>query len=146
MKKVILVSVLIMLAGLSASFAQCCSSAAKATAAVTCTESAQQVSQEVSGVEVVYFHATRRCATCNAVEEVTKETLQEVYGDKVKFVSINRETEKSNKLVKKHKINGQTLLIIKGDKVANLTNEAFMYARTNPDKLKEKLKETINNI
>ncbi|HOO84228.1 MAG TPA: nitrophenyl compound nitroreductase subunit ArsF family protein, partial [Prolixibacteraceae bacterium] len=101
---------------------------------------------DISNVEVIYFHATRRCATCNAVEEVTKEVLNDVYENKIKFTSIDREQDKKNSLLKKHKVNGQTLLIIKGDKVVNLTNDAFMYARTNPEKLKEKLKETINSI
>ncbi|HPR61444.1 MAG TPA: nitrophenyl compound nitroreductase subunit ArsF family protein [Prolixibacteraceae bacterium] len=144
MKKVIFVSVILLFTGLSSVFAQCCSSAAAATA--PCTEEVQQACTDVSNVEVIYFHATRRCATCNAVEEVTKEVLNDVYENKIKFTSIDREQDKKNKLIKKHKINGQTLLIIKGDKVVNLTNDAFMYARTNPEKLKEKLKETINSI
>lgn len=142
MMKVFFVSVLFLFAGLSSVFAQCCSSAK----AMPCSATVQQACFEASNIEVVYFHATRRCATCNAVEEVTKAFLSETYGEKVSFASINRETDKKNELIKKHKINGQTLLIIKGDKVVNLTNDAFMNARTNPEKLKEKLKETINSI
>ena len=145
MKKSLTILVFVLFAGVGMGYAQCCSSAVQA-AVTPSSASVQQSDVDVSGVEVVYFHATRRCATCNAVEEVTKEMLKEVYGDQVKFASINRETDKNNKLIKKHKINGQTLLIIKGDKVVNLTNDAFMYARTNPDKLKDKLKETIGTI
>ena len=59
---------------------------------------------------------------------------------------INREEEKNNPLIKKHKISGQTLLIICGEKVVNLTNEAFLNARTNPDKLKIKIKSTIDSM
>lgn len=95
---------------------------------------------------VYYFHATRRCATCNAVESVAKKALKEYYGDKVSFASINREKEKDNPLIKQYKISGQTLIIIKGDKAVNLTNYAFMNARTNPEKLKAKIKTTIDSM
>ena len=74
------------------------------------------------------------------------EAIKEYYGNKVSFVIINREEEKNNLLIKKHKISGQTLLIICGEKVVNLTNEAFLNARTNPDKLKIKIKSTIDSM
>lgn len=99
-----------------------------------------------TGVEVYYFHATNRCVTCNAVESVTKEALQQYYSDRVSFQSINREEDKSNPLVKKHQISGQTLLVTKGEKTVNLTNFAFMNARTKPEKLKAKIKETIDKM
>lgn len=94
-------------------------------------------------VEAFYFHATRRCATCQAVEEVSKSYIVENYTDKVSFVSVNREEEENAKLVEKYEITGQTLLIVYGDKVVNLTTDAFMNARSNPDKLKELIKSTI---
>jgi len=97
-------------------------------------------------VQVYYFHATRRCATCKAVEDVSKEAIKEYYGDKVSFESINSEEEKDNPLLKKYKVSGQTLLIINGDKKVNLTNDAFLNARTNPDKLKAKIKKTIDSM
>lgn len=97
-------------------------------------------------VEVYYFHATNRCVTCEAVEAVTKEALKQYYGDQITLKSINREEDKTNPLIKKHQISGQTLLILKGEKAVNLTNDAFMYARTNPDKLKTKIKETIEKM
>jgi hypothetical protein len=97
-------------------------------------------------VQVYYFHATRRCATCEAVESVSKDAIIEYYGDKVSFESINREEEKDNPLVEKYKISGQTLLIINGDEMVDLTNDAFLNARTNPDKFKRKLKKTIDSM
>lgn len=101
---------------------------------------------DATAVQVYYFHATRRCATCQAVETVTQEALKQYYGDKIVFKSINRDEEKDNPMIAKYKVNGQTLLIVKGDKVVNLTNEAFMNARTNPDKLKAKIKSTIDSL
>lgn len=101
---------------------------------------------KATDVQVFYFHATRRCETCQAVETVSKEAIKEYYGDKVTFECINREEEKDHPMVKKYKISGQTLLIIKGDKKVDLTNEAFLNARKNPDKLKSKLKSTIDSL
>ena len=100
--------------------------------------------QNITQVTAYYFHATSRCVTCKAVEDVSKEAIKEYYGDKVSFVVINREENKDNPLVQKYEISGQTLLIVKGDKAVNLTNEAFLNARTNPDKLKNLIKSTID--
>ena len=125
--------------------AQCCNTAPKTTGEVAENNLSQQ-EIENEQVAVWYFHATRRCATCQAVEKVTAQTLKETYGDKVPFKSVNREEESTHPLMVKHKISGQTLLIIKGDKVVNLTTDAFLNARTNPEKFKEKLIATINAL
>ena len=102
--------------------------------------------QKTSETVAYYFHGTSRCVTCEAVETVTRDALKELYGDKVAFVVINREEEKDNPLVVKHQISGQTLLIINGDKKVDLTTDAFLNARTNPDKFKSKLKATIDSM
>lgn len=82
-------------------------------------------SADAGEVKAYYFHATRRCATCQAVEEVSKEAIKKYYGDRVTFESINRDEDKDNPLMTKYKINGQTLLIVSKDKKVNLTNDAF---------------------
>ena len=102
--------------------------------------------QDMAQVKAYYFHATNRCVTCKAVETVSQEAIKEYYGDKISFVVINREADKDNPLVEKYEISGQTLLIVKGDKSVNLTTEAFLNARTNPDKLKNKIKSTIDSM
>jgi len=104
---------------------------------------------KTADIEVYYFHNTRRCATCNAVEQVTRETLEEGYPEQMKsgvitFQSLNIEEGETEALAKKLGVSGQTLLIVKGDKKTDLTNDAFMYARTKPDKLKEKVKNAID--
>lgn len=101
---------------------------------------------EFDGVKAYYFHATRRCATCQAVEDISKEVINEYYADKVHFESINRDEEKDKPLINKYQVSGQTLLIVNGDKIVNLTNEAFLNARTNPEKFKDKLKSTIDSM
>jgi len=113
----------------------------------------QKKEQEISieKVKVYYFHNERRCATCNAVEEVTKTALNEYYPEQVKagvvtFQSINIEDDENKSLAKELRISGQTLLIITDGKKKDLTNDAFMYARSNPDKLREKIRKTIGTI
>ena len=108
--------------------------------------SGAQKPQKSADVKVYYFHSTHRCETCMAVEDVTKEALKQYYGDQVAFKSINSEEDKDNPLIKKLQVSGQTLLVLKGDKSEDLTNFAFMNARTNPDKLKAKIKETIEKM
>lgn len=100
--------------------------------------------QEEPTITAYYFHATRRCATCQAVEKVSKEYIVENYAGKVNFISINREEDQNSELVQKYEIAGQTLLIVFGDEVVNLTTEAFLNARTNPEKLQELIKSTID--
>lgn len=124
----------------------------------TSTTSAQDLqdtrtSEEVTleKVEVYYFHNTRRCATCEAVEEVTKTTLEESYSEHLKngsvtFVSLNLEDDTNETLARELKVSGQTLLIIKDGKKKDLTNDAFMYARSNPNKLKEKIQKAIGTL
>ncbi len=144
MKKIISIFSFLLFVGISSVSAQCCNGAATDNTCatnVTCAEN-----QKSSEVKVYYFHATRRCATCQAVEAVSKEAIKEKYGDKVTFKSINREEEKDNPLVAKYKISGQALLIVNGDKKVDLTTDAFLNARTKPDKFKSKLKTTIDSM
>jgi hypothetical protein len=97
-------------------------------------------------VEVYYFHYTRRCATCNAVENVSKEAVVELYGDKVSFTGYNLEDEAGKTKGDELEVSGQTLLIVAGDIKINITNEGFMNARSNPDKLKAIIKEKIDPL
>lgn len=102
--------------------------------------------QDEAKVKAYYFHATRRCETCQAVENVTKEVITEFYADKVSLLVYNREKEENKALVKKYEISGQTLLIVKDDKVVNLTTKAFLSARNNPEKFKKELKAAIDEL
>lgn len=97
-------------------------------------------------VEVFYFHYTRRCATCNAVESVSKEAVAELYGEKVSFAGFNLEEENGKQKGEQLRVSGQTLLIVSGDTQINITNEGFMNARSNPDKLKQIIKEKIDPL
>ena len=117
------------------------------------TEKQQQDGQKISAekIEVYYFHNTRRCATCQAIEDVTKSTLDEFYSEQLKsgsisFQSLNLEEDANEVIAKQLKVSGQTLLIVKNGKKKDLTNDAFMYATSKPDKLKQKIQKAIDTI
>jgi len=61
-------------------------------------------------------------------------------------LSVDVEDESQQALIEKYQVSGQTLLIVGNDKKIDLTNDAFLNARTNPDKLKEKIKQTIDSM
>ena len=121
---------------------QSCNS--KKTTETASTSKTIELTNEDVGLTAYYFHATRRCETCEAVEKVSKETIATDYKGKVQFKSINREEDSENPLVLKYEISGQTLLLINGDDAKDMTSAAFMYARNNPEKFEEKLKSAID--
>ena len=102
-------------------------------------------------IEVYYFHFSHRCATCISVEEVTRNTLIENYPEKIRsgeitFKSVDMDEKEGKELAKKMRVSGQTLLFTNDKKKTNLTNDAFLYAGTNPQKLQEKIKKTVSNL
>ena len=82
MKKLIISIVVVLLA--TTSYGQCCDKATKHGAALSNGKECSKP-QEKAEIKAYYFHSTRRCATCMAVEDVTLKTLKEKYGDKIKF-------------------------------------------------------------
>jgi hypothetical protein len=144
MKKIITLFSFLLVLSMTSAYAQCCKNAAKSAGCATPCVQPQQ--SGVTDIKAYYFHATRRCATCMAVEDVTKEVLKAKYANKIPFESINREEDSKNPLLEKYKVSGQTLLFVKGDKVIDLTNDAFLYARIKPEKFQEKLKSTIDSM
>ena len=115
---------------------------------ISCTS--QPDKKEVTNViksdqlEVYYFHFTRRCITCQAVEDVAKEAVAELSSDKVSFSQYNLDNKAGTDKAKQLGVTGQTLLIVGGDTKINLTNDGFMHAKSNPEKLKQIIKEKIN--
>jgi hypothetical protein len=112
---------------------------------------AQTAKKETTGpatnkVEAFYFHNTSRCVTCKTVEAEAKADLESIYGTQVTFKSLNLEEDATKPIAEKLKVSGQTLLIVKGDQKINLTNEGFMYARTNPAKFKKIIKEKVDKL
>jgi len=102
-------------------------------------------------IQVYYFHNTKRCATCNAVEDETLMALNLFYGKNmeagtIEFTSLNLEEEEGEAIAETLQVSGQTLLVVKGENRVNLTNDGFMNARTNPTKFHEILKSQIDQL
>jgi hypothetical protein len=102
-------------------------------------------------VEVFYFHLTRRCVTCQAVENESRNAIEALYPEQVKngrvsFTSVNIELEASKAVAERCKVTGQTLLVMSGDVRVDLTDKGFMYATTSPEKLKAEIKKTIDPL
>ncbi|MCK5692685.1 MAG: hypothetical protein KAI08_07540 [Bacteroidales bacterium] len=102
-------------------------------------------------IQVYYFHNTKRCATCNAIEDETLMALQMFYPEQteagtIEFTSLNLEKEEGESMAESLKVSGQTLLLVKGETQVNLTNEGFMNARTNPTKFHEILKTELDKL
>ena len=103
-------------------------------------------------VEVIDFHSTHRCMTCNAIEANTKYTLEKYFSDELKngkitFQTINIDQKQNYAMAEKFEVAGTSLFlnVIKNGKETqiNLTNFAFMKGK---DKLtfSKELKSTIS--
>lgn len=104
-----------------------------------------------SSIEAYYFHFTGRCVTCKTVESEAKKNLETLYPELVKqgklsFKSINLDEESSKSIAEKLQISGQTLLLVRGGQKVNITNEGFMYARSNPEKFKSIIKTKVDGL
>jgi len=107
--------------------------------------------QAVTKVEVYYFHYTRRCETCQAVESETLKSVKQLYPEQFKkglitFKSVNLDEKKNKTLANQCKAEGQALLVISNNKRTDLTEQGFMYAKDQPDKLKAGLKKVIDPL
>lgn len=63
--------------------------------------------QKAEKIEIVLFHGTVRCVSCNAMEEMTKKTLEahfqaETNAGKITFIAVNGEDPKNAELVRKY--------------------------------------------
>ena len=102
-------------------------------------------------IEVYYFHFTRRCMTCNAVETESKKAVEAMYPNLVKsgkitFKAFNLDDATCKTVAERCGAEGQSLLVIGSGKRIDLTSQGFQYAVNNPDKLKAELKKAIDPL
>lgn len=115
------------------------------------TEESESTELKSENIEVYYFHFTKRCVTCNAVEDETKMVIETFYGDEMKegiieFKSMNLDESEGKNMAKSLRVSGQTLLLVKGKKKVNLTSQGFMNARTNPEKFQKILQNNFDKL
>jgi len=119
------------------------SACASKNSEVTSTKSDKTIDMTKS--TLLYFHSNYRCATCLAVEKVAKASLAEI-DSTLSFYAIDISAEENKELAKKYGVSGQSLLLVKGDKSINMTNDAFMYARSQPEKVKARIAEGLASL
>lgn len=102
--------------------------------------------EKKASVNVYYFHTNARCITCRTIEAEAKQDVKELFGDKVGFMSYNLEDKEGEAKGKELGINSQMLVIVKDKQKINITNQGFLYARTNPDKFRQVIEEKVKPL
>jgi hypothetical protein len=108
--------------------------------------STEQTSIEASKVTVYYFHTSRRCETCLAVEGVSSKAIKDFYKGTIGFESFNIEEDDGAKMAEKMGVSSSALIIKRGDQKIDITPEAFMYGREQGEKLRELIKAKIEPV
>lgn len=111
-----------------------------------------QKAASVNKIEVIDFHSTHRCKTCNAIEANTRYTLEKYYAKELKsgkivFKTINVDDDENYEVARKFGATSTALFLYtirngKGRKV-NLTDFAFLNGN-NQGKFSEGLKAQID--
>lgn len=116
------------------------------------------LNKSISKIEVIDFHSTHRCMTCNAIEANTKYTLntyfkKELSDDKISFQVINVDEKENEKIAEKFEASGTALFlnVIKNGKETqiDLTEFAFMNGNnqeTFSKELKTKIETELNTL
>lgn len=106
-------------------------------------------------LEVIYFHATHRCVTCNAVEKHTKAVLNERFDKELKngiiiFRSINIDESENLEITEKFQISFSTLLLINHqngkEEVTDFTETAFQNAKNDSKKYADLFEKEIQKL
>ena len=104
-------------------------------------------------VKVIYFHGTNRCMTCLNMEKYTKELLEEEYSKELNskqlvFEIVNFDDDAQKEITEKYNVESSTLLLVKikngKEKVTDLTDIGFTYAKNEPEKFKGEIRKKLN--
>lgn len=111
--------------------------------------SAQNTKKELKTkplIEVIQFHSEHRCVTCNLIEKLAKEAIQ--LDTDVSFKLVNVDDKKNENLAEQFEASGTALYLYnpKTGKKKDLTDFAFMNARSNAEKFKATINKEINNL
>ena len=128
----------------------------------SCNGNAQNEQSKSSSInnkiEVIDFHSTHRCMTCNAIEANTIYTLNtyfanELKSGKITFQSVNVDKDENYEMAEKYEASGTSLflnVVINGkETIINLTDFAFSKGRDKEafsKALKTKLEEQLKKL
>lgn len=106
-------------------------------------------------VEVLYFHGKQRCITCNAIEKLTKETIDQDFAQQLKegkviFKIIDISTEEGEKIADKYEVTWSSLYINKWkdgkETKNNMTDFGFSNAKSSPETFKAGVKKQMDEL
>ena len=121
----------------------------------TSTIYAQKTSTNKELVEVIYFYGKKRCTTCNAIEKLSQEVVNDQFAKQVAdgtvvYKAVDITTKEGEALADHFEVAWSSLFInkIEGRKesVNNMTKFAFANALNNPEEFKNGLTEKINSL
>ena len=116
------------------------------------------IDKSISKIEVIDFHSTHRCMTCNAIETNTKYTLDTYFSNELKegkitFLVINVDKAENEIIAEKFEASGTALflnVIKEGKEIQfDLTEFAFMKGNEQEEfskELKIKLENELKNL
>ncbi|MBO5809574.1 MAG: thioredoxin [Bacteroidales bacterium] len=116
---------------------------------------AQTTSSNKELVEVIYFHGKKRCVTCNAIEKLSQEVVNEQFSSQVAdgtvvFKIVDITTKDGEALADHFEVAWSSLFVnkIEGRKeqVNDMTKFAFANALNKPEEFKKGLTEKINGL
>src|SRR5574344_2795498 len=125
-----------------------------ACGAKTTTQTSENETIE-NGVEVLYFHGKQRCVTCNAIERLTHEVIEENFAKELKngtivFHVIDISQPENEAIADKYEVAFSSLFVTKwinGVSIkTNMTDFAFSYAKNQPEAFKKGLKEKLDEV
>jgi hypothetical protein len=103
-------------------------------------------------IQILDFHSTHRCMTCNAIEKQTREVLnkhfsKELASGKITFQTMNVDEKSNSTLAQEFEASGTALFINviqkgKSEKI-NLTQFAFMNANKKDDSFEKGIVEEV---
>lgn len=98
-------------------------------------------------IQVIQFHAEHRCVTCNLIETLSRETLRQNFKH-IPFKLVNADDKNNEKIAEEFQASGTALFLYNPvtKKKKDLTNFAFMNAKTKPEEFKKGLKKEIENF
>lgn len=100
----------------------------------------------ISKIEVIQFHSEHRCITCNLIEKLSREALQE--SPEIPFKMVNVDDPQNEKIAQEFQAVGTSLFLYNpiSKKKKELTEFAFMNASSNPEEFKKGLLKEIKNF
>lgn len=106
-------------------------------------------------VEVIYFHGKQRCITCNAIESLTKEVVEEAFAEqlasgKLILRTIDISSKEGEQIADSYEVTWSSLYInrwIQGEEQRNnMTEFGFSYAKNSPHQFKAGVKAKVEEL